>query len=166
MRYFSAFAGIGGFDLGIGDSGECVGYSEIDKYALQIYTRHFPQNKNYGDMEKIFGTGIPHCDLFVGGFPCQPFSSAGHRRGLSDPRANALRAMLSLLAIKRPRHIIIENVSSMRGGDAELIKLEITRSLGGVKIYQTVIDSALVSAQRRRRIYWTCLLYTSPSPRD
>ena len=49
--YFSTFTGIGGFELGIGDKGECVGYSEIDPYAIKIYQSHFPKHKNYGDIK-------------------------------------------------------------------------------------------------------------------
>ena len=78
MKYFSACSGIGGFELGIQrvfPEAECVGFSEIDKYAIQVYSKHFPTHKNYGDITQV--TDLPDFDLFVGGFPCQPFSVAG-----------------------------------------------------------------------------------------
>lgn len=49
----------------------CVGFSEIDKYAVQIYQKHFPEHKNYGDITKINTSELPAFDLLVGGFPCQ-----------------------------------------------------------------------------------------------
>ena len=111
MKYFSACSGIGGFELGIGKRGECVGHSEIDPFALKIYSKHFPQHKNFGDITKI--KEIPKHDLFVCGFPCQPFSGAGQRKGFDDPRAKAFQAMLRLIKKYRPKHIILENVASM-----------------------------------------------------
>lgn len=69
MNYFSMFSGIGGFELGIGDRGQCVGYSEIDKYAIQTYERHF-EHENYGDATTIDVRKLKDFDLLVGGFPC------------------------------------------------------------------------------------------------
>ena len=63
IRYLDLFTGIGGFTLGIGDKGECIGYSEIDKYATQIYQKHFPNHKNYGDITKIDTTTLPDFDF-------------------------------------------------------------------------------------------------------
>ena len=63
----------------------CIGYSEIDKYAIQIYEKHF-NHKNYGDITKINVQELPDFDLLVGGFPCQAFSIAGKRRGFDDTR--------------------------------------------------------------------------------
>ena len=57
----------------------CVGFSEVDKYATQVYSKHFPTHKNYGDITKIDEKQLPDFDLFVGGFPCQSFSIAGKR---------------------------------------------------------------------------------------
>ena len=63
-EYFSTFSGIGGFELGINERGKCVGYSEIDKYALDVYGRHFPKHTNYGDITKIEPTSLPNFNLF------------------------------------------------------------------------------------------------------
>jgi len=79
MKYFSIFSGIGGFEYGIQKilpSTECVGYSEVDKYAKQIYERHYPNHINYGDATTIPTEDLPEFDLLVGGFPCQAFSVA------------------------------------------------------------------------------------------
>lgn len=69
MKYLSLFSGIGGFELGIGPKHECVGFSEIDKYAVQIYQKHFPEHKNWGDITKINENELPEFELLVGGFP-------------------------------------------------------------------------------------------------
>ena len=69
MKYFSAFSGIGGFELAAPEDWECVGYSEILPRAIEIYQKHFPNHKNYGDITTIIAEDLPDFDLFVGGFP-------------------------------------------------------------------------------------------------
>jgi len=116
MTYFSTFSGIGGFELGIGNKGECIGYSEIDKYAIQIYEKHF-KHKNYGDITKIDATELPDFDCFVGGFPCQAFSVAGKRRGFEDTRGTLFFDIARILAEKRPRNLVLENVKGLLSHD-------------------------------------------------
>ena len=73
LKVFSMFSGIGGFEVGLVNSSydfEVVGFSEIDKYAVSIYQKHFPGHKNYGDATKINTDDLPDFDLLVGGFPC------------------------------------------------------------------------------------------------
>ena len=74
MKYFSMFSGIGGFELGIkyatDNKFECIGYSEVDRYAESIYKRQFPNHIGYGDATEIRTDELPDFDLLVGGFPC------------------------------------------------------------------------------------------------
>ena len=80
MKAFSMFSGIGGFEIGVemaSQEVEFIGYSEIDKYAIEVYEKHFPGVRNYGDATTIVGEQLPDFDLLVGGFPCQAFSVAG-----------------------------------------------------------------------------------------
>lgn len=73
MKFFSLFSGVGGFEVGLFNSGfdfECVGFSEIDDVAMGIYKNHFPSHQNFGDATKIQTKDIPNFDLLVGGFPC------------------------------------------------------------------------------------------------
>lgn len=86
MKYFSAFSGIGGFELGMPDDWECIGFSEIEPRAITIYQKHYPSHKNYGDITKIKAEQLPDFDLLVGGFPCQSFSIAGKCGGFADTR--------------------------------------------------------------------------------
>lgn len=117
MRYFSTFSGIGGFELGIGPDHECVGYSEIDRYAVQIYQSHFPTHKNYGDITKINTEDLPEFDCLVGGFPCQSFSIAGKRGGFSDTRGTMFFELARILKEKQPRLFVFENVKGLLSHD-------------------------------------------------
>ena len=126
MKYLSLFSGIGGFELGIkqgwplrlGEEGRlsCVGFSEIDKYAIQIYEKHF-NHKNYGDITKINEKELPEFDLLVGGFPCQSFSIAGKRGGFNDTRGTLFFDIARILKAKQPRLLLLENVKGLLSHD-------------------------------------------------
>lgn len=91
----------------------CVGYSEIDNYAIKVYERHFGGHKNYGDATKINPAKLPDFELLVGGFPCQSFSIAGKRKGFDDTRGTLFFDIARILAKKRPRHLVLENVKGL-----------------------------------------------------
>ena len=110
MKYFSAFSGIGGFELGMPKNWECVGYSEILDSAIKIYQKHFPNHKNYGDITKINPADLPDFDLFVGGFPCQDLSIAGRRIGLEGERSGLFYEIVRIIKTKRPTYLLLENV--------------------------------------------------------
>ncbi len=95
----------------------CIGYSEINKYADQIYQKHFPNHKNYGDITKINEKELPDFDLFVGGFPCQAFSIAGKRGGFDDTRGTLFFDCARILKEKQPRNFILENVKGLLSHD-------------------------------------------------
>jgi len=125
LKIFSTFTGIGGFELGIAEAArrlkinepESVGYSEIDKYAVQIYSKHFPEHKNYGDITKINEAELPDFDCLVGGFPCQSFSIAGKRGGFEDTRGTMFFELARILRTKRPRLFVFENVKGLLSHD-------------------------------------------------
>jgi DNA (cytosine-5)-methyltransferase 1 len=117
IKYLSLFSGIGGFELGIGDKGECIGYSEIDKYAVRIYRRHFPEHKGFGDITKIDPKSLPDFDLVVGGFPCQSFSVAGKGKGFQDQRGTLFFEIVRIVREKRPRLLLFENVRGLLSND-------------------------------------------------
>ena len=95
----------------------CVGYSEIDKYAIQIYQKHFPDHKNYGDITKINASELPNFDLIVGGFPCQSFSIAGKRGGFNDTRGTLFFDIARIIRKKQPRFLLLENVKGLLSHD-------------------------------------------------
>ena len=95
----------------------CIGYSEIDKYAIQIYEKHF-NHKNWGDITAIIASELPDFDLLVGGFPCQAFSIAGKRGGFDDTRGTLFFDIARILKEKRPRNFILENVKGLLSHDS------------------------------------------------
>lgn len=120
LRVFSMFTGIGGFEVGLTNSNlayEMVGFSEVDKYAIQIYNKHFKGIKNYGDATTINETKLPNFDLLVGGFPCQAFSMAGKRKGFNDTRGTLFFDIARILSEKKPKYFILENVKGLLSHD-------------------------------------------------
>ena len=122
IKYFSMFSGIGGFEHGIEKADtqtdfECVGYSEIDKYAVSIYEKHYPNHTNYGDATKINTKDLPNFSFLVGGFPCQAFSLAGKRKGFEDTRGTLFFEIARVLQEKRPRYFLLENVRGLLSHD-------------------------------------------------
>jgi DNA-cytosine methyltransferase len=141
MKYFSMFSGIGGFELGIQNSrpnlrnriegiqqdvsdtkepqvrATCIGYSEIDKYAIQIYQKQFKGHKNYGDCTEISWKAVSGFDILVGGFPCQSFSIAGKRGGFEDVRGTLFFEIARCLREKQPRICVLENVKGLLSHD-------------------------------------------------
>ena len=95
----------------------CIGYSEIDKYATQIYQKHFPNHKNYGDITKINTSELPDFDFLCGGFPCQAFSIAGKRKGFEDTRGTLFFEIARILRDKQPRLFLLENVKGLLSHD-------------------------------------------------
>lgn len=94
----------------------CVGYSEIDRYAIKIYERNF-NHKAYGDITKIKADELPDFDCLVGGFPCQAFSIAGKRGGFSDTRGTLFFDLARILRAKQPRLFVFENVKGLLNHD-------------------------------------------------
>lgn len=116
IKVFEAFAGYGGASFGLKKSGiphEIIGYSENDKFASEIFELNHPGIKNYGDITKIKTEDIPDFDLFTGGFPCQPFSSAGLGKGELDIRGTLFYDVIRICKTKRPKHILLENVKGL-----------------------------------------------------
>jgi DNA (cytosine-5)-methyltransferase 1 len=107
------FSGIAGFELGIGDRGKCIGFSEIDKYAIQIYKSHFPTHTNYGDATRIIPEQLPDFDFLCGGVPCQSWSIAGKRGGFEDERGNMWFQYTKILRAKQPKYFLAENVKGL-----------------------------------------------------
>lgn len=108
-------------DSGLRERGQqnavCVGYSEIDRHAISVYRRQFPNHKNYGDITKIDPGELPDFDLLVGGFPCQAFSIAGQRRGFEDTRGTLFFEIARIVKQKQPRLLLLENVKGLLSHD-------------------------------------------------
>ncbi len=131
---------------------ECVGYSEIDKYAIQIYEKHFPDHINYGDATKIRTEELPEFDLLVGGFPCQAFSVAGKQRGFCDTRGTLFFEISRILEDKRPRYFLLENVKGLLSHDKGKTFQKILKILTdiGYRVQWQVLNSKDFGVPRNR----------------
>jgi DNA (cytosine-5)-methyltransferase 1 len=168
MKYFSMFAGIGGFDLALNRKGhECVGYSEIDKYAIQVYNNHFKDVKNYGDATKIEPRELPDFDLLCAGFPCQAFSIAGKRRGFEDTRGTLFFEIARIAKAKRPSYMLLENVKGLLNhekGETFHIIIQTLWELG-YDVQWMVLNSKFFGVpQNRERVFFVCNLRGQPMP--
>jgi len=110
---------------------KCVGFSEIDKYAIQVYKRHFPDHTNFGDATRIVPEQLPEFDMLVGGFPCQSFSIAGKRKGMSgeDTRGTLFFEIYRIARSRRPKLLLLENVPGLLSSRDGEDFLTILRSL-------------------------------------
>lgn len=116
IKVFEAFTGYGGASFGLKKAKipyKVIGYSEVDKFACELFESNFPGVKNYGDITKINPNDIPDFDLFTGGFPCQPFSQVGLGKGEDDTRGTLFHNILEICKVKRPKHILLENVKGL-----------------------------------------------------
>jgi DNA-cytosine methyltransferase len=121
--------------------------SEIDKYAIQVAKHNFPNTKHIGSVVGVKGNDLPKIDLLIGGSPCQGFSFSGKQLNFDDPRSKLFFEFVRLKEECEPKWFLLENVVMKK--EYEQV---ITKALGVEPIR---INSALVSAQNRERLYWT-----------
>lgn len=152
MRVLSLFDGISCGQVALERAGipvEVYYASEIDKYAIQVTQKNYPNTIQLGDVTKIdFTQFIGKIDLLIGGSPCQDLSIAGTRKGLGGERSGLFYEFVEALEIIKPKYFLLENNVGMPQEAYE----EISRLMG---CYPVEINSALVSAQNRKRYYWT-----------
>jgi len=161
IKYFSMFSGIGGFEYGIqkskkGQNFQCIGFSEIDKYAKSVYTKHFPNHFDWGDATQLKTEELPSFDLLVGGFPCQSFSIAGLRGGFDDTRGTLFFEIARVLKDKRPKYFLLENVKGLlshnKGKTFQRI-LEVLSDLGYDVEWEVLNSKDFGVPQSRQRIF-------------
>jgi DNA (cytosine-5)-methyltransferase 1 len=115
IKTVELFAGIGGFRL----AGDSLGFktvwaNDIDEKAFTAYKDRFGDCAIIkGDIRLIDPNTIPDHELLSGGFPCQPFSNAGKKQGIEDPRGTLFQSIVDVLRIKRPRYFVLENVKRL-----------------------------------------------------
>ena len=124
MKTIDLFAGIGGIRLGMTQAGEALGIeiknvfsSEINKYSIETYKENFGNEFIHGDITKIPMKEIPKFDILLAGFPCQPFSQAGKKKGLDDERGQLFFDIAKILKSKKPKAFLLENVKRLRTHD-------------------------------------------------
>ena len=163
MKVGSLFSGIGGIDLGFEQAGfEIAWANDIDAEACKTYRHNFPNTQLIeGDVRDINPRTLPDIDVLVAGFPCQPFSIMGYRRGFKDPRGNLFFEISRFIDVKRPRVVFLENVRNLMEHDAGKTFLVIYNTLAqfGYSVKYKVIDATDVNIpQNRARIFVVAFL--------
>jgi DNA (cytosine-5)-methyltransferase 1 len=147
--HLDLFSGIGGFSLAFEAEGfRTIGFSEIDPWASAVLKKHWPHVPNYGDVRNVPAL---RCDVLTGGFPCQPFSFAGKRKGKNDNR-HLWPAMRDVIDRCQPTWIVGENVLGIIGMELERVLADL-EGLGFIA--QTfVVPACAVDAKHRRDRVW------------
>ncbi len=173
LNVLSLFDGMSCGQIALERAGFIVGNyfaSEVDKYAMQVTKHNYPNTQHIGDVRKVEASSLPIIDVLIGGSPCQSFSFAGKRKGMATKDSIEIIALEQYLKLKadgfefegqsylfweyirlleevEPKYFLLENVLM----DKRWERI-ITNTLG---VQPIMINSSLVSAQNRKRLYWT-----------
>lgn len=153
------FAGVGGIELGFQKAGfNPVFANEIDKNASITYRANHHHTLSEGDIAELPSSELPeNLTVLAGGFPCQPFSVAGYRKGFEDDRGNVFRDIVRLLQDRQPEVVFLENVKNLKGHDHGNTFRVINESLeaSGYSLAAKVLNSSEYGniPQNRERIY-------------
>ncbi len=157
MRHLDLFSGIGGFALAAesvwSDNYKNVGFCDNEPFAQAILKKHWPHATIHSDI-KEFRTP-PAADLITGGFPCQPFSAAGKRRGTADDR-HLWPEMLRVIRVSAPRWVIGENVGGLITWNNGMVLDQVCTDLEaeGYEVWPFIIPACAVNAPHRRDRVW------------
>ena len=150
MNVLSLFDGISAGRVALERAGITVDNyyaSEINKYAIQVTQKNYPNTIQLGDVTKLNGKSLPKIDLLLGGSPCQGFSFAGKQLNFNDSRSKLFFEYVRILKEVKPTYFLLENVKMKKEYQ------DVISGLLGVEPIE--INSSLVSAQNRKRLYWT-----------
>ena len=171
IKFIDLFAGIGGFHIALHNLGaECVFASEVDEHARNTYEKNFKKispslfinnNKFFNrDILSCDYSKIPNFDILCAGFPCQPFSQAGHKRGFKEnyeARGNMFFAIRDIIKEKKPKAIFLENVRHLinhdNGNTFRVIRKTIEVDLGYSFNYSVIKASDYGLPQHRPRVF-------------
>ena len=160
MKFIDLFAGIGGFHTALAQEGmECVFASEIDPYAVDVYQKNHGM-KPHGDITSIPADQIPRHDVLCAGFPCQPFSQAGRRKGMDDPRGNLFMEIIRIALHHQPKIILMENVRDILTQSDGMVMKEIYHQMDaiGYDVDHVVLNTGDFGLpQSRRRVYFVAI---------
>jgi DNA (cytosine-5)-methyltransferase 1 len=171
------FAGVGGIESGLKQAGFAISFAnELDEYASKTYVANYKHTLRIGDIAEVQPDELgAYVDLIAGGFPCQAFSVAGHRKGFEDPRGNVFWELHRLIKSRMPQIIFLENVKNLVGHDGGNTFKVITDSLAtlGYSLKYKVLNAKDYGniPQNRERIYIVGFLnhevaerFTFPNP--
>ena len=156
FNFIDLFAGIGGIRIPFESlGGTCVFSSEWDKHAQQTYVHNFGETPA-GDITQIDETDIPHHDVLLAGFPCQPFSILGNKQGFGDTRGTLFFDIARILKQKQPTAFLLENVKQLlthdKGRTFTIIQEQLSQL--GYTTYHKVLNALDFGLpQKRERIF-------------
>ena len=157
LRHGSLFSGIGGFDLAAEWAGwENVFHCEINPFGQQILKYYWPDAESFTDITQSDFSKYAHSvDVISGGFPCQPFSTAGERRGTNDTR-HLWPAMLDVIRSVKPRYVVGENVYGLVNWSNGLVFDQVCFDLEteGYQVQPFLLPAAGVNAPHKRNRIW------------
>lgn len=159
LKVIDLFAGIGGIRLGVEQafgSVDCVFTSEIDKHAVTTYKANFKDSHIFGDIKQVDENDVPDHDILLAGFPCQPFSQAGLKKGFTDTRGTLFFDIERILIAKQPKAFLLENVKQLKGHNkGETFKTIIDHlTNAGYKVFYEILRAKDFGVpQNRERIY-------------
>ena len=156
FKFIDLFCGLGGIRIPFEElGGQSVFSSDIDKFVQQTYQENFGEVP-YGDITKIDENEIPEFDILLAGFPCQPFSNAGLKKGFNDTRGTLYFDIERILKKHLPQAILLENVKGFKGHDKGKTFKVVKKSLEdlGYKVFAEVLNAKDFGVpQNRERIY-------------
>lgn len=162
IRFIDLFCGIGGFRIAaekaallMDAQAECLLSSDIDADCQDAYEANFGE-RPLGDISQIDAKRIPAHDLLLAGFPCQPFSIIGHRKGFEDTRGTLFFEIARILEVKRPKAFVLENVKMLKGhnqGRTLNRIMEALRNLGYICDYKILNALDFGLPQKRERVF-------------
>ena len=171
FKFIDLFAGIGGIRTGLESVGGASAFSsEWDKFACQTYFDNYNELP-FGDITKINENDIPKHDLIAAGFPCQPFSNAGRKKGFADTRGTLFLDIVRIAKKHRPKVLFLENVKNLAthdGGNTLRVIKENLEGLGYTVNMKVLNAKDFGLPQNRERIFIICFLgdykFNFPSP--
>ena len=157
MTHGSLFSGIGGFDLAAEWAGwENVFHCEFDPFCQKVLKHHFPNSKLYNDVRKFDATAYAgRIDIITGGFPCQPFSCAGERKGTEDER-HLWPEMLRVIREVAPKYVVGENVRGLLNWSGGMVFEQVCADLEaeGYEVAPYLLPACGKNAPHRRDRIW------------
>jgi DNA (cytosine-5)-methyltransferase 1 len=157
MKHLGLFEGIGGFSLAARNVGwETLAWCEWNEFGQKVLRHHFPNAEGFGDITKTdFKKYANTIDIITGGFPCQPYSLAGKRKGKEDER-HLWPEMLRVIREVQPRWVVGENVFGLINWSDGLVFHEVQSDLEaeGYEVWAYVLPAAAVNAPHRRDRVW------------
>ena len=158
MRHLDLFSGIGGFALAasrVWNDHQVVSFCDIEPFAQKVLKKHWSDVPCHDDIKTMKGSDYANIDLLTGGFPCQPFSQAGQRRGSEDDR-HLWPEMLRIIREAKPRWIVGENVRGLTNWNEGVVFDEVLSDLEaeGYSVQSFLIPACAVDAPHRRDRIW------------